>query len=170
MKYLNQQQKEKYILSKALVTTVLTLVVVAVILVNVFTHVLLVVRYNGDGMEPALRSGQTLILRKTQSVEEGDIIAFYYNNQILIRRMICSGEKQIQIQQDGTVYINNQEIEEPYLTAKSLGQCNIVFPYYVKPGCVFVMGDNRTEAMDSRLTEIGTIPTERIIGKVLWTF
>lgn len=145
-------------------------VVLAVLLLNVFTHVLQVVTYNGSGMAPALEGGQTLVILKTQKVREGDIIAFYYNNQILVRRLICEGGKQLQIDEDGVVSVNNAILEEPYVQDLTLGQCNITFPYHVKTDTVFVMGDNRAEAMDSRLEEIGTIPTDRIIGKVIFKF
>ena len=114
---------------------IIFLVVTAIILLNLFTHVFQVVRYSGNGMEPNLSSGQILLLRKTQDVEEGDIIAFYYNNQVLVRRVICRSGRQISISEDGTVLINNQPIEEDYLTEKSIGQCNIEFPHHVQDGC-----------------------------------
>lgn len=143
------------------------LILLAVLLVNLFTHVFQIVNYNGTGMEPNLKGGQALVILKTDKVKEGDIIAFYYNNQVLVRRVICEGGKQLEIGQDGVVSINATPIEEPYLQSKSIGQCNLTFPYHVRTGTVFVMGDNRTTAMDSRLEEIGTIPTDRIIGKVI---
>lgn len=146
---------------------IIFLVVTTIILLNLFTHVFQVVRYSGNGMEPNLSSGQILLLRKTQDVEEGDIIAFYYNNQVLVRRAICRSGRQISINEDGTVLINNQPIEEDYLTEKSIGQCNIEFPYHVQDNGFFVMGDNRVIAMDSRLKEIGVVSTDRIIGKVI---
>lgn len=146
---------------------IIFLVVTTIILLNLFTHVFQIVHYSGNGMEPNLSSGQILLLRKTQNVEEGDIIAFYYNNQVLVRRAICRSGKQIAINEDGTVLINNQPIEEDYLTEKSIGQCNIEFPYHVQDNGFFVMGDNRVIAMDSRLKEIGVVYTDRIIGKVL---
>lgn len=144
------------------------LLTAVLILVNLFTHVLQVVRYTGDGMEPGLHSGQTLVLQKTANVTEGDIIAFYYNNQVLVRRVICTGGRQIDIEEDGTVLVNSAVLEEPYLTEKSMGQCTISLPFHVQTDEVFVMGDNRAVAMDSRLEEIGPIPVERIIGKVIF--
>lgn len=141
-----------------------------ILLVNLFTHVIPIVRYYGDGMEPSLRGGQTLVLLKTQNVKEGDVIAFYYNNKVLVRRVICEGGEQVTIENDGTVSVNGRELEEPYLNEKSIGQCNLTFPYYVQNGHVFVLGDNRSIAMDSRLAEIGTVPLERIVGKVLLKF
>ena len=149
------------------VTLAAGLLLVVVVLINLFTHVLPVVRYYGDGMEPTLHSGQMLVLLKTEKVEQGDVIAFYYNNKILVRRVISAGGEQIEIQQNGTVHINGSPLEEPYIDRPSMGQCNLTFPYYVPPDHVFVMGDRRETAMDSRLEEIGPISTDRILGKVL---
>lgn len=145
-------------------------VLLAVLLLNVFTHIFQIVRYSGTGMEPGLKGGQTLVIRKTQKVTQGDVIAFYYNNQILVRRVICTGGDQIEIDAQGVVSISGKPLEEPYLKSVTLGQCNITFPYHVRTGTVFVMGDNRLEAMDSRLEEIGTVPEDRIIGKVIFQF
>ena len=141
---------------------------VAILLLNVFTYVLHIARYYGDSMEPSLHNGQTLVIRRTGKVSAGDVIAFYYNNKLLVRRVICTGGSQITVEKDGSVLIDEQPLDEPYLTEKSIGQCDLEFPYYVQPGTVFVMGDARAVSMDSRLTEIGVIPTDRILGKVLF--
>lgn len=163
-----REQRRKYSLATAaVVRAAIGLVIAAIILLNLFTHVLQIVRYNGAGMEPALKNGQVLFLRKTQKVEAGDIIAFYYNNQVLVRRVIAVGGEQIRIENSGAVYVNDQELQEPYLTEKSIGQCSISFPCYIQNNCVFVMGDNRAVAMDSRLEEIGPVPLSRVIGTVI---
>ncbi len=146
---------------------VVAAVLLAVLLLNVFTHLFQVVRYNGTGMEPGLSGGQTLVIQKIKKVEPGDVIAFYYNNQILVRRVICMGGEQLEMDENGTISVGGKLLQEPYLKNKTLGQCNITFPYFVPVGTVFVMGDNRLEAMDSRLKEIGTVPEDRIIGKVI---
>lgn len=164
----DQQKKRKLVISTATQWTI-GMVLAAIILLNLFTHILQIVRYNGEGMEPNLRSGQTLILLKTKEVSEGDIIAFYYNNQVLVRRVVSLGGKHISIEKDGTVYINSQALDEPYLESKSVGQCNTEFPYFIPSGYAFVMGDNREIAMDSRLEEIGPVPVGRIIGRVILT-
>ncbi len=143
------------------------IIVISLLLLNLFTHVLSVINYYGDGMEPELHSGQTLIIAKTQKVDEGDIVAFYYNNKVLVRRVICSGGKYIDITNDGSVSINGDIISEPYVDDPSLGQCNIQFPYTVPYGSFFVMGDSREIAMDSRLSDVGCISADRIIGKVI---
>ena len=145
-------------------------VLLAVLLLNVFTHIFQVVQYNGTGMEPGLKGGQIMAIQKTKKVAPGDVIAFYYNNQILIRRVICTGGDQIEMDEQGVVLVNGIKLDEPYLKNTTLGQCNITFPYNVRTGTVFVMGDNRLESMDSRLNEIGTVPEDRIIGKVILKF
>lgn len=166
-KQIRENRRKRRIATSAVTNWTIGLTIAAVILLNLFTHVLQIVHYNGSGMEPNLSSGDTLLLLKTQDVEEGDIIAFYYNNQVLVRRVVCTGGKQISIANNGTVSINSQQIREDYLTEKSIGQCNITFPYHVRTNYLFVMGDNRAVAMDSRLEEIGPVPIDRVIGKVL---
>ena len=59
---------------KTVLSIVLVLLVALVILLNIFTHVFAIVRYFGNGMEPALRNGQTLILHRTENVKEGDCV------------------------------------------------------------------------------------------------
>ena len=141
--------------------------ILIVVLLNLFTHVFMVVRYYGDGMEPTLSNRQILILLKTDEVEQGDITAFYYNNKVLVRRVICEGGRTLSIDKAGRVYINDELLDEPYVKQPSMGQCNVGFPHNVSVGQFFVMGDNRAVAMDSRLTEIGSISADRIIGKVI---
>lgn len=159
-------QKQGY--AKTAVIVTVALLTAAILLLNLFTYLLHVVRYYGDGMEPTLSSGQTLLVLRTSRVSEGDVIAFYYNNKVLVRRVIGTGGSRVSIEKDGTVSVNGTELEESYVTEKSIGQCNLDFPYYVPLNSVFVMGDNRSIAMDSRLEEIGAISADRIIGKVLF--
>lgn len=146
---------------------VVGLVVAVLLLLNLFSHIFMVVRYYGNGMEPALHDRQILLLLKTGQVEEEDIVAFYYNNKVLVRRVISVGGSTIEIGADGAVTVDGRTLEEPYVDAPSLGQCSVKFPLHIPVGHYFLMGDNRDTAMDSRLTEIGTIPEERIIGKVI---
>lgn len=175
-KFLDIETKKKIVTRKrkqriaqiAVSKSLLGIVIAAVILLNVFTHILQIVHYSGNSMEPNIHNRQTLLLRKTQDVEQGDVIAFYFNNQILVRRVICTGGNQITIESDGTVRINAEPIQEVYLAEPSIGQCNITFPYRVQEDYLFVMGDNRAISMDSRLSEIGPVPLDRVIGKVLF--
>lgn len=140
----------------------------AIVLLNLFTYQFALVRYYGDGMEPTLQNRELLLLRRTSRVEEGDIVAFYYNNKLLVRRVVAVGGTQVTVENDGTVVVNGAALDEPYVAEKSAGQRSQEFPCFVPPDSYFVMGDNRAEAMDSRLKEIGTVPVDRILGKVLF--
>lgn len=153
--------------------TALKIVVIVIIaislLMNLFTFVIPAVKYYGTSMAPTFSDEQVLIVNKMAEIENGDIIAFYYNDKVLIRRVIASGNQQVNIDIFGTVKVNGQELEEPYAQGKTLGQCNLIFPYNVPTGSYFVMGDNRETAMDSRLEEIGSVTKDRIIGKVVFS-
>lgn len=153
--------------AKIAVRVAAVLLVAVLLLANLFTHVFVVVRYFGDGMEPALSNGQLLLLAKTDKAQPGDIIAFYYNNKVLVRRVVCQGGQTITMEQNGSVTVDGSLLDEPYVTTPSIGQHNIQFPYQVPYGHYFVMGDNRAVAMDSRLSEIGTVPADRVLGKVI---
>lgn len=146
------------------------LLVVILVLVNLLTYVFTVVRYYGSGMEPTLTDRQLIVLLKTDKVEQGDIVAFYYNNKILVRRIIGGGGSTVFVDAAGAVSIDGVPLDEPYVEDPSIGQCNIDFPYEIPYDQYFVMGDNRSVAMDSRLSEIGTIPADRVIGKILFAF
>lgn len=175
-KYLNEETRKKErrrvrnrrLALSAIIRWVLILALLAVILFNVFTHLVQVVHYNGTGMDPTVKNGQTLVLAKTQQVAPGDIIAFYYNNQVLVRRVIALEGSRVTLEADGSLLIDGQPVPEPYVTSPTLGQCNLTFPYQVPKNACFVMGDNRAAAMDSRLREIGPVTADRIIGKLLF--
>lgn len=154
--------------AKIVLQLAVVLLVTVLLLVNLFTHVFMVVRYYGDGMEPSLSDRQLLLLSKTDKAQTGDIIAFYYNNKVLVRRVVGLGGQSISIAQDGAVSIDDTALDETYVTSPSIGQHNIQFPFQIPYGHYFVMGDNRAVAMDSRLSEIGTVPTDRMLGKVLF--
>lgn len=154
--------------AKIVLQLAVVLLAIVLLLANLFTHVFMVVRYYGNGMEPSLSDRQVLLLTRTTKAQAGDIIAFYYNNKVLVRRVVCPGGQSISITQDGAVSIDGTALDETYVTSPSIGQHNIQFPFHVPYGHYFVMGDNRAVAMDSRLSEIGTVPTDRVLGKVLF--
>jgi len=146
---------------------VLAVIITASLLLNLFTFVTPVVKYYGNSMSQTLVDGQILIVNKMAKVKSGDIIAFYYNNKVIVRRVIATGNSQVSIDIFGTVSVNGKTLEEPYVENKTLGQCNLDFPYNVPANSYFVLGDNRDIAMDSRLSEIGVVTEERLIGKVM---
>ena len=147
---------------------VLAVIITASLLLNLFTFVTPVVKYYGNSMSQTLVGGQILIVNKMAKVKSGDIIAFYYNNKVIVRRVIATGNSQVSIDIFGTVSVNGKTLEEPYVENKTLGQCNLDFPYNVPANSYFVLGDNRDIAMDSRLSEIGVVTEERLIGKVMF--
>ena len=148
---------------------VLCVAVTASLLLNLFTFVLPVVRYYGESMSPTLTDGQILVVNKMARIDSGDIVAFYYNNKVIVRRVVAVGNDQVSIDVFGAVSVNGQALEEPYVQNKTLGQCNIDFPYGVPADSLFVLGDNRDVAMDSRLGEIGAVTRDRLIGKVVFS-
>lgn len=124
-------------------------------------------------MEPTLRQGEILLAVKKSGFRSGDVIAFYYNNKILLKRVVAGAGDEVDIREDGTVTVNGAELGEPYLTDKSRGICDITFPYQVPDGRVFVLGDNRGESVDSRSSAIGCISEKSVVGKVvlrIWPF
>lgn len=149
-------------------STVYTLVTVAASAILVATLWLPVLQIYGSSMTPTLQDGEIIFSVKTSEFALGDITAFYYNNKILVKRVICGPGDWIDIDEDGTVYINEVRLEEPYLTEKALGDCNIDLPFQVPDGKVFVMGDHRSTSVDSRNTAVGCVAQEQIVGKIIF--
>ncbi len=118
-------------------------------------------------MSPTLDEGNIVLALKDKSVHQGDLVAFYYNNKVLVKRVIAESGEWISIDDSGNVYVNDKLLDEPYLKEKSLGNCNIDFPYQVPDGTVFVMGDHRDVSIDSRTKDMGCISKDEMIGK-LW--
>lgn len=157
--------KERY--GKTLRSTVYALITVAAVAVLVATLLLPVLQIYGDSMTPTLEDGQLIISVKEAEFETGDIIAFYYNNKILVKRVIADTGEWVDIDKNGNVSVNGKQIEEPYVKDKALGECNITLPYQVPEGKVFVMGDHRSVSIDSRHTSIGCVADEQIVGKLV---
>lgn len=149
-------------------STVYTLITVAAIAILVATLWLPVLRIYGSSMTPTLQDGDIIFTVKTSSFEPRDIISFYYNNKILVKRVIARSGEWVDIDEDGTVYVNNEPLNEPYLTEKAFGDCNIELPYQVPDGKVFVMGDHRSTSVDSRNTSVGCVSQEQVVGKIVF--
>ena len=149
-------------------STIYTLITVAAIAVLVATLWLPVLQIYGNSMTPTLDDGQIIFSVKTSDFEPGDIVAFYYNNKILVKRVIANPADWVDITEDGTVYVNNVELEEPYISEKSFGDADIEFPYQVPDGKFFVMGDHRATSVDSRHSSVGCVAQEQIVGKIIF--
>lgn len=151
---------------KTLRETIGVLIVVAAIAVLVATLVLPILQVSGVSMYPTLKEDNIVLLYKTKKFERGDIIGFYYQGKILLKRVIALPGEEINFDADGYVYINGELLNEPYIAEPSLGECDIELPYKVPEQEYFVMGDSRSVSGDSRVAAIGTIPAEDIIGRI----
>jgi len=149
-------------------STVYTLITVAAVAVLVATLWLPVLQIYGTSMTPTLTDGEIIFTVKTSDFKPGDIVAFYYNNKILVKRVICGPADWVDIEEDGTVYINDKKLDEPYVKEKALGDCNIKLPYQIPDGRYFVMGDHRSTSVDSRNTSVGCVSQEQIVGKIIF--
>lgn len=149
-------------------STVAILIVVSAISILVATLWMPVLQIYGSSMTPTLVDGEIVFTVKTTSFKTGDIIAFYYNNKILVKRVIAESGEWVDIDEDGNVFIDGKEIEESYIEEKAYGDTNISLPYQVPDGKVFVLGDHRAISVDSRNTSIGCVSQEQIVGKVLF--
>jgi len=149
-------------------STFLSLVVVAAAAVLVAVLLLPILRIYGKSMSGTLNAGDIVVSVKSSRMETGDIVAFYYNNNILVKRVIGHQSDMIDMDNDGTVYVNGVEQEEPYLNERAYGETNIELPYQVPDGKIFVMGDNRATSIDSRNTSIGCVAEEQVVGKIVF--
>jgi len=158
--------RQRYIWS--LKTTVYAMLAVAAVAVLVAVLLLPVLEIYGVSMNPTLYEGDFVISVRGGKMETGDLVAFYYNNKILVKRVIGQAGQWIDIAEDGTVYVDSVKIEEPYLQEKAFGECDIDLPYQVPENRVFVMGDNREASVDSRSTSIGCVAVEQLVGKIVF--
>ncbi len=153
---------------KTIWDTVNSLLVVAAIAVLVSMLFLPVLRVTGTSMTPTMQNDELVICSKNSNFESGDIIAFHFNNKILLKRVIGIAGDWIDMKEDGTVYVNGEKLHEPYVDDLAYGECDIEFPYQVPDNRIFVMGDHRSVSVDSRSTSVGCIADEYIIGKVIF--
>ncbi len=151
---------------QALRGTVSVLLVVAAVAVLITTLFLPILQISGDSMSPTLEHNEIVVLLKTKNFERGDLIGFYYQGKILLKRVIAVPEDEVAIDADGNVYVNGELLEEPYVTDKFLGDCDLEFPYKVPGTSYFVLGDRRSNSVDSRNSVVGAISRDDIIGKV----
>lgn len=164
--YKNEQRKIRF--GQVLRSTLFSLVVVAAVVVLITILFLPVLQIAGSSMTDTLHEGDVVLALSGVEYETGDIVAFYYNNNILVKRVIANSGEWVDIDADGNVFVNGEELDEPYLSEKALGDCNIQLPYQVPEDKIFVMGDHRATSIDSRNTSLGSISKELTIGRLVF--
>ena len=160
--------KHRKLFGKVLKNTVFSLIVVVAVSAILTILVLPVLQITGTSMSDTLQNGDIVFAVKTSDLETGDLVAFYYNNSILVKRVIASSGSWVDVKEDGSVYVNNQPLDEPYVTDPALGKCDITLPYQVPDGTYFVMGDHRLTSIDSRNTALGCIDKDLVVGKLVF--
>ncbi len=158
--------KKRY--HRILRSTVYTLVVAAAFAVLVATVLMPVLQIYGASMSPTLSEGDIVICLKGSKFESGDLVAFYIGNKVLVKRCIALPGQWVDIDEEGNVTVDNTPLDEPYLTEKALGDCNIELPYQVPDNRYFCMGDKRSTSVDSRNTSVGCIAEEQIVGRIIF--
>lgn len=161
-----ERYRKKYKLSMK--STLFTLVAVAAVAVLVATLWMPVLQIYGSSMTPSLEDGEIVVSTKSSEFKTGDIIAFYYNNNVLIKRVIATSGQWVNIKEDGTVFVDSVQLNEPYVSEKALGECDIELPYQVPENKIFVMGDHRSVSVDSRSSVIGCVSEEQIVGEIVF--
>ena len=149
-------------------STIFILIVVSASAVLIAVLLLPVLRIYGHSMNDTLDEGDVVVSIKGSSFKTGDIIAFYYNNKLLVKRVIGQPGDWVDIDEAGNVYVNQVMLEEPYLDSKAFGETNIELPYQVPESRIFVLGDNRDVSIDSRNTSVGCVAEEQIAGKIVF--
>lgn len=167
----NEKYRQRYVHSfRSLLYILILAVAVGVLLATLWFPVL---HIYGDSMSPTLSEGDVVVSVKNGKWKQGELICFWYNNKILVKRVIAGPGDWVDITNDGTVSVNGTTLVEPYLSDRALGNCDISLPYQVPDNSIFVMGDNRSVSIDSRSSVVGCIPEEQIVGKIafrIWPF
>lgn len=163
-----KRERYKFRYAAVLKSTVYTLVVVAAFAILVATLWMPVLQIYGNSMTPTLREGEIVVSVKGSDFEKGDLVAFYLGNKLLVKRVIAGPADVVNITDDGAVFINGEELDEPYVSEKALGECDLDFPYQVPDSRYFLMGDHRSTSVDSRSSAVGCVAEEQVVGKIVF--
>lgn len=163
-----RREQYKQLYKKTLKSTVFALLTAAAAAILVATLWLPVLQIFGSSMTPTLQEGEIVVSVKANTMSPGDVVAFYYGNKVLIKRYIAGPGSWVDIKEDGTIYVDEQPLDEPYLTNKAFGICDLELPYQVPEETYFLVGDERETSVDSRHSSVGCISKEEIVGKIIY--
>ncbi len=161
-----EQYRHSY--NRILRSTIFSLLVVAAVAVLLAVLLLPVLRISGTSMTETLSDGDIVVAITGRNYDPGDVVAFYYNNSILVKRVIATAGDWVDIKDNGDVYVNDELLDEPYVNEKALGECDLDFPYQVPDQKNFLMGDHRATSIDSRSSTVGCVDNGLIIGKIVF--
>lgn len=143
----------------------LMVIAIAVIGANYAVSLL---KVEGNSMSPTLEEGELHVVLRGSTLEKGEIVTFYYNNKLLVKRVIAGPGDWIDIDPEGSVWVNDELLPEPYVVEKAYGDGDVTFPYQVPADRWFVMGDHRLTSVDSRYEMIGDVAGEQVYGRLLF--
>ena len=158
-------QKKRY--RRILTATVTVMLLIAAASVFIALILCPVIKVSGSGMEPTYQSGDIIVLFNAKDYAAGELVCISHQNKLLVKRVIATAGETVSIDENGNVSVGGMLLDEPYVVNKSLGECDIEFPYVVPEGSYFVMGDRRDTSVDSRSTLVGSVDEKDILGKVL---
>ena len=163
-----KRERYKFRFARVMKSTIYTLIVVAAFAILVATLWMPVLQIYGSSMSPTLEEGQIVISVKGADFEQGELVAFYIGNKILVKRVIATETSMVRIEDDGTVFVDGRELIEPYVSEKALGECDLEFPYQVPEARYFLMGDHRATSVDSRSSAVGCVGEDQIVGRIVF--
>lgn len=162
------RENYKHSFSRLLRSTIYVLIIIVAVASVGATLFMPVIEITDSSMKPLVEDGDIVLTIKSSSFKTGDVVAFYYGNKILIKRVIGVKGDFVNIDKDGIVYVNGEELKEDYVKEFLKGESDIKYPVQVSDNSIFVLSDERNVLTDSRSENIGTIKKENIIGKVIF--